>query len=132
MGFALPTAMAAKLCKPDKQVVALVGDGGLEMVLGDLLTASRYQLPITVVLFNNGALQMEKDKMLMKGLIPEGTDLTNPDFVKLAEACGWIAHRVEHSDQLEHVFQRAFIPSKYPCLIDVHTAPITHPDFQKN
>jgi pyruvate oxidase len=130
MGFALPAAMAAKLCKPDKQVVALVGDGGLEMVLGDLLTASRYQLPITVVLFNNGALQMEKDKMQMKGLIPEGTDLTNPDFVKLAEACGWTAHRVEHSNQLEQVLQNAFT-SKYPCLIDVKTASITHPDFQK-
>ncbi|RKD24716.1 pyruvate oxidase [Ammoniphilus oxalaticus] len=130
MGFSLPAAMAAQLCYPTKRVVAVVGDGGLEMVLADLLTATRYQLPITIVLFNNGGLQMERDKMLMKGLIPEGTDLTNPDFAILAEACGWTAFKVDHSDQLVSVFQQAFATNA-PCLIDICAAPVTHPDFKK-
>ncbi|GIP37092.1 pyruvate oxidase [Paenibacillus sp. J31TS4] len=128
MGFGLPAAMAAKLCFPNKQVVCITGDGGLGMVLADLLTAARYRLPILVVVFNNGALQMERDKMIKKGLQPEGTELTNPDFAKVAEGCGWTSFRVETLDQLEQALAR-WSSGGEPILLDVATASIPHPDF---
>lgn len=129
MGYGLPAAMAAKLCLPQKQIVCLTGDGGLAMVLADLLTAKRYGLRITVIVFNNGALQMEKDKMLMTGLHPEGTSLTNPDFAKVAEACGWVAYPVAAQQQLNEALKQAKSASS-PVLIDAITAPTPHPDFQ--
>lgn len=129
MGFGLPAAMAAKLCLPEKQVICITGDGGLSMVMADLLTAIRYKLQITVIVFNNGVLQMEEDKMLMKRLQPEGTDLTNPDFAKVAEACGWNSYRISNT---EH-FIEAFIQSRSsnkPVLLDVLIAQMPHPDFK--
>jgi pyruvate oxidase len=127
MGFGLPAAIAAKLSAPDKQVVAVVGDGGLEMVLADLLTAKRYELDITVIVFNNGMLQMERDKMIVGDYRQLGVELTNPDFVRLAEACGWTGYRIESDEQLEETLQRAF-SSDGPVLVDVNTAPIVHPE----
>lgn len=128
MGFSLPAAIAAKLESPERQVIAITGDGGLEMVLAELLTAVRYQLKVTLIVFNNGTLQMEKDKMLLKGLSQEGVTLTNPDFVLLAQACGWEGYHVEEASELEHVLQRSFTSAK-PVLIDVSTEQKVHPDF---
>ena len=131
MGFSLPAAMAARLTSPERQVIAIAGDGGLEMVLAELLTASRYHLKVTLIVFNNGTLQMEKDKMVLKGLNQEGVTLTNPDFSLLAQACGWDGYRVEHSTKLEQVLQHALQSSK-PALIDVYTEQRIHPDFLLN
>lgn len=131
MGFSLPAAMAAKLTNPERQIIAIAGDGGLEMVLAELLTASRYHLKITLIVFNNGTLQMELDKMVLEGLTQEGVTLTNPDFVLLAQACGWDGYRVEHSSELEQVMQNA-LTSPNPSLIDVYTEQTIHPDFIVN
>jgi Thiamine pyrophosphate-requiring enzymes [acetolactate synthase, pyruvate dehydrogenase (cytochrome), glyoxylate carboligase, phosphonopyruvate decarboxylase] len=128
MGFGLPAAMAAKLCSPNQQVVCITGDGGLGMVLADLVTAARYRLPITVIVFNNGTLQMERDKMTMEGLRPEGTNLSNPDFAKVAEACGWRSYRIETAEQMEQALAQSKT-SPIPVLLDVLTAQIPHPDF---
>ncbi|KPD08211.1 pyruvate oxidase [Aneurinibacillus migulanus] len=127
MGFGLPAALAAKLCMPEKQVVAIVGDGGLEMVLADLLTATRYNLQITVIVFNNGYLQMERDKMIVSGFNQEGTDLTNPDFVTLAQACSWNGYRIDSDTKLEEILQQA-LASNRPALVEVLTAPVVHPE----
>lgn len=129
MGFGLPAAMAAKLCMPTKNVVCITGDGGLGMVLADLLTATRYQLQITLIVFNNGTLQMEKNKMELKGLIPEGTEIANPDFIKLASACGWDAYRIQTEDELEQLL-KVVQTSKNPVLIDVPTSQIKYPNYQ--
>ena len=101
----------------------------MAMTIADLLTATRYQLGITVVLFNNGALQMEQDKMILNGFRLEGVDLTNPDFVKLAEACGWYAERVETDRQLVEALPHA-LSSDHPVLLDIDTASIPHPEFR--
>ncbi|MCH5586053.1 thiamine pyrophosphate-binding protein [Shimazuella sp. AN120528] len=130
MGFGLPAALAAKLCRPDKQVVAITGDGGLNMVLGDLLTAIQHRLKITLVVFNNKTLQMEEDKMKRSGLNRLGVDLVNPDYVALAKACGWEAYRADSHIELEETLQKALTGSQ-PTLVDVNTASITHPDFRK-
>jgi pyruvate oxidase len=130
MGFGLPAALAAKLCMPDKQVVAVVGDGGIEMALADLLTATKYQLNIAVVIFNNQALQMERDNMIVNGFLQEGVKLTNPDFVKIAEACGWRGYRIDSEENIEANLHEAF-NLQSPVLIDISTAPVVHPETKK-
>lgn len=130
MGFGLPAAMTAKLIHPDKQVVAIVGDGGLQMVLADLMTAIRYGLDITVVVMNNESLQMEKDKIDVMGTKDIGTDLTNPDFVKLAEACGWKAFRpVSDDEELESVLEEA-LNTGGPSLVDIKTVQVFFPETE--
>lgn len=128
MGFALPASLAARLTSPGRQVVAITGDGGLEMVLADLLTATRYNLKITLVVFNNGSLQMEKDKMILKNVQQEGITLTNPDFSLLAQACGWEGYRVEKQEDLDGALHSALSSSK-PALVDVLTEQRIHPDY---
>ncbi|MET3575599.1 thiamine pyrophosphate-binding protein [Bhargavaea ullalensis] len=129
MGFGLPGAMAAKLANPEKQVVAIVGDGGLQMVLADLLTATRYKLDITVVVLNNESLQMEADKLKVLGAKGVGTDLTNPDFVRLAKSCGWQAFRPESAEELESVMEKA-LNTVGPSLVDVQTAQAFFPETE--
>lgn len=128
MGFGLPAALAAKLCKPNMHVICITGDGGLAMVLADLLTAVKYQLQITVIVLNNGTLQMEKNKMALKGLVQEGTALTNPDFIKLAEACGWNAYRIQSKDDLDKLLKTAQMSPK-PVLLDVPTAQAVYSNY---
>ncbi|MBD8033357.1 thiamine pyrophosphate-binding protein [Solibacillus merdavium] len=127
LGFGLPAAMAAKLIQPEKQVVAIVGDGGLQMVLADLLTATRYGLNITVVVLNNESLQMERDKLKVAEKEEVGVDLTNPDFVKLAEACGWKGLRPASDSELESVMEEA-LNTNAPTLVDVRTAQVFFPE----
>ncbi|KGR76368.1 thiamine pyrophosphate-binding protein [Ureibacillus sinduriensis] len=127
MGFGLPAAMAAKLAKPEKQVVAVVGDGGLQMVLADLLTATRYGLDITVIVLNNESLQMERDKLEAAKKKEVGVDLTNPDFVKLAEACGWTGLRASNDSELESLLEEA-LNTKAPTLVDIRTAQVFFPE----
>ena len=129
MGFGLPAAMAAKLEYPEKQTVAVCGDGGIEMTMADLLTAVRYDLDITAVIFNNGALQMETDKIKASGDREHGTKLTNPDFVRLAEACGWKGFRADSETELEAVLEQA-IRTKGPVLVDVPVSRAFFPETE--
>lgn len=130
MGFGLPAAISAKLAQPERQVIALVGDGSLAMTLSEFLTAVRYQVPLTVVVMNNGYLAMEKDKMEMKMMDPSLTAITNPDFAKFAEACGGKGFRVERPADLENVLQEA-INSNQPALVDVITTPVKFPGLEE-
>jgi len=126
MGFGLPAALAAQITCPDQKVLALVGDGGLAMNMGDFVTAVKYKLPITVVVMNNHCLAMEKHKMLAGGLTPNGTSLINPDFATFAECCGGRGYRVEHGDQLHDALQAA-VNSELPALVDVQVADLAVP-----
>lgn len=126
MGFGLPAALAAKINRPHASVLALVGDGGLAMTMADFLTAVKYNLPITVVVMNNGSLAMEKHKMTAGGLIPEGTSLANPDFARYAADCGGLGLRVEHSSELAGALREA-LDSGRPAVVDVKTADLPVP-----
>lgn len=130
MGFGLPAAISAKLAQPDRQVIALVGDGSLAMSLGEFLTAVRYHVPIMIVVMNNGYLAMEKDKMELKGMDPSLTALTNPDFAKFAEACGGKGFRVERPDDLENILREA-VNSGHPALVDVVAGPMKFPGLEE-
>ncbi len=126
MGFGLPAAIAAKLAHPDRQVVAVVGDGGIGMSLAEILTAVRLRVPITVVVVNNHSLAMEENEMQALGLKPHGVRLNNPDFARFAKECGAEGIRVESSAQLGDALGRAFSANR-PCLVDVVTAPVRIP-----
>lgn len=121
MGFGLPAAIAAKLTSPGRQVVALVGDGGLAMSLGELLTAAQYNLAITVVVLNNGILATEKNRMLVSSLRTIGVDLHNPDFAALARACGAEGFTARTPDEVAEMLPRA-LASGRPAVLDVLTA----------
>ncbi|KXH86940.1 thiamine pyrophosphate-dependent enzyme [Sporosarcina sp. HYO08] len=97
------------------------------MVLADLLTATRYELNITVIVLNNGSLQMERDKIKAANKKEVGIDLTNPDFVKLAEACGWIGLRAASDTELEAVLEEA-LHTNAPTLVDIRTAQVFFPE----
>ena len=120
-GFGLPAAIGAKVAAPGRQVIALVGDGGMAQSLAEFSTAVRYRLPVTVVVVNNGYLAMEKDRMQMADMAYEVTSLTNPDFAKFAEICGGVGYRVEDSDELDRVLEEA-VQCGEPVVVDVLTA----------
>ncbi|EQD79278.1 thiamine pyrophosphate protein TPP binding domain protein, partial [mine drainage metagenome] len=84
MANALPQAIGAQLTAPDRPVIALSGDGGLAMLLGDLLTLRQHQLPVKVVVFRNDSLAFVTIEMQAAGLLDFATSLTNPDFAGIA------------------------------------------------
>ena len=118
MANAMPQALGLKKAFPDRQVISLSGDGGLAMLLGDLLTAVQEKIPIKVVVFNNGALDFVELEMKVEGLLDSYTDLENPDFSKLADVIGLRGWRVERNEELETaIFQ--FLAHPGPALLDV-------------
>ena len=123
MGFGLPAALAAKINFPDNPVTTITGDGGLTMVLAELLTARRYNLAVRVIILNNNSLAMEKNRMLCAELNPEEVSSTNPDFVKLANACGVKAFRANNLNQLKEVIKKTELIEQ-TVLIDI---PVSSP-----
>lgn len=122
MANALPQAIGAQIAYPDRQVVAMSGDGGLSMLLGELLTAAAYQLPLNVVVFNNSTLAMVKLEMLVDGLPDFGVDVPAVNYADVAAAIGFTTFRVEDPRELEGCFRKAFA-TPGPTLIDVVTDP---------
>ncbi len=120
MANAMPQALGAKAAFPDRQVIALSGDGGIAMLLGDLLTAVQEKLPIKVAVFNNGALDFVEIEQKVEGLLDAYTELVNPDFARVAEAIGFRGWRVEKADELEAAV-RAWLDEPGPALLDVVT-----------
>jgi pyruvate dehydrogenase (quinone) len=118
MANAMPQALGLKKAFPDRQVISLSGDGGLAMLLGDLLTAVQERIPIKVVVYNNGALDFVELEMKVEGLLDAYTDLKNPDFAKLAEVIGLRGWRVERNEDLEAAVL-AFLAHPGPALLDV-------------
>jgi pyruvate oxidase len=129
LGFALPAAIAAKLTDPSRQVIAIAGDGGAVQTLLEFQTAVEQQLPIVLVIMNNSSYAMEKNRMVQAGLNPLGSVIQNPDFAKIAEACGGIGMKVDTADKLNDCLAQALRMDK-PVLIDVVTAPTLVPHTQ--
>ncbi|WP_164984843.1 thiamine pyrophosphate-binding protein [Ammoniphilus sp. CFH 90114] len=118
LGFGLPAANAAQLLYPEKQVVAVVGDGGFAMNLSELATTVAYRLPVKMVVLNNSSLAMEKNKMKYMGLDPFGADLVNPLFSQVAVAFGIPGIRVDDPNQLDKVITES-MQTPGPVLIEV-------------
>ncbi len=122
MANAMPQALGAQALDRDREVVALAGDGGLTMLLGDLITAVDQNLPVRVVVFDNGRLGMVKLEQEQVGFPEFGTVLRNPDLAAVARAIGWTAWRVEDPNELEQTTRLAFA-TPGPVLLDVVTNP---------
>jgi pyruvate dehydrogenase (quinone) len=121
MANALPHAIGAQASQPGRQVVAMSGDGGLAMLLGELITLRQLQLPVKVVVFNNGALSFVELEMKAAGIVTYGTDLDNPDFAGIARASGLLGIRVDKAGELEGALRQAF-GHDGPALVEVRTA----------
>jgi pyruvate dehydrogenase (quinone) len=101
MADALPLAIGVQASHPRRQVVALCGDGGFAMLMGELLTLRQQHLPVKVVVFNNGGLAFVELEMLAEGIVKWGTDLDNPNFAEVARAVGLHGVRIAHPSELE-------------------------------
>lgn len=122
MANAMPMAIGAGLSRPDRQVIALCGDGGISMLLGDLMTISQYNIPAKIIIFNNRTLGMVKLEMQVAGYPQWQTDMKNPDFAKVAEAMNIKAWNVDECQDVKSVLQEAFA-HEGPALVNIFTDP---------
>jgi pyruvate dehydrogenase (quinone) len=122
MANALPHAIGAQVANPARQVVSMSGDGGLAMLLGELLTVRQHDLPVKIVVFNNSSLAMVKLEMLVEGLPEFETDHAPVDFAAIAQAMGIAGVRVEKPDDVRAALTDAFARPG-PVLVDVVTDP---------
>ncbi len=121
MASALPQAIGVQAAFPDRQVVTLSGDGGLAMLLGDLLTLKQLDLPVKIVVFNNNALGFVELEMKAAGFLDYATELHNPDFAKLADSAGVLGLTAHSADQVGPAISKA-LAHPGPALVDAKVA----------
>ena len=123
MGYGVAAAVAAKLVRPDRITLCFTGDGDFVMSSPELATAVQHELPILVLLVNNGmyaTIRMHQERVFPGRVV--GTDLVNPDFVALARAYGAHGERVERTEEFEAAFERALASGK-PAVLDLPVDP---------
>lgn len=120
MANALMHGIGAQAAQSDRQVVALAGDGGLAMMLGELITLTQNRLPVKTIVVNNSSLNFVELEMKAAGFVTYATDLENPDFAAVAGALGIFARRVERSEDLPEAV-REVLAHDGPALLDVVT-----------
>ncbi|NHC62961.1 ubiquinone-dependent pyruvate dehydrogenase [Paenalcaligenes suwonensis] len=121
MANAMPQALGIKHALPERQVITFSGDGGLSMLMGDLISLKQHNIPVKVVVFNNGVLGFVALEMKAAGFVNTGVDLDNPDFAAVARAVGIHGVRVEHPDDLPAAIEEV-LQHEGPALLDVVTA----------
>jgi pyruvate dehydrogenase (quinone) len=125
MANALPQAIGAQTSHPGRQVISMSGDGGLAMLMGELLTLHQHKLPVKVVVFKNDALSFVELEMRASGFLDFATTLKNPDFTKIAEGAGLLGLRAETPDQVEPAIAQA-LRHDGPALIEI---PVSHQEL---
>jgi pyruvate dehydrogenase (quinone) len=118
MANALPQAIGAQASHPGRQVISFSGDGGLAMLLGDVLSLRQTRLPVKVIVFKNDALAFVELEMKAAGIMEFATDLHNPDFAKIAEAAGILGLTAETPDQVRPMIAQA-LEHDGPALVEV-------------
>jgi pyruvate dehydrogenase (quinone) len=118
MANALPQAIGAQVSHANRQVVTLSGDGGIAMLLGDLLTLRQLRLPVKIVVFNNGSLGFVELEMKAAGILDFATELHNPDFAKIAAAADVLGLKAETPEQVRPVLVEA-LQHDGPALVEV-------------
>jgi pyruvate dehydrogenase (quinone) len=118
MANALPQAIGAQVSHPGRQVITMSGDGGLAMLMGELLTLRQHELPVKLVVFKNDSLGFVELEMRAGGFLDFATHLKNPDFAKIAEASGLLGLRAETPDQVEPMIAQA-LKHDGPALVEV-------------
>lgn len=122
MANAMPMAIGAGLSQPDRQVIAFCGDGGISMLLGDLMTISQYNIPVKIIIFNNRALGMVKLEMRVQGYVDWQTDMVNPDFMQLAKAMNIEAWEAKKPDEVITALSEG-LKHDGPAIINIYTDP---------
>ena len=122
MANAMPQAIGAALACPGRQVIALCGDGGLSMLLGDLATITQYNLPVKIIVFNNRSLGMVKLEMEVAGLPDWQTEMHNPDFAMVAKAMGIKGITVKDPEEAKQALREALMYNG-PALVNIFTDP---------
>jgi len=121
MANALPQAIGVQASHPGRQVIAMSGDGGFSMLMGDVLTLKQHELPVKVIVFKNDALAFVELEMKANGFLNFATDLHGPDFTKIAEGAGLLGLRAETPDQVEPAIAQA-LKHDGPALVEVLVA----------
>jgi pyruvate dehydrogenase (quinone) len=121
MANALPQAIGAQMTYPGRQVISMSGDGGLAMMMGDLLTLRQHDLPVKVIVFKNDSLGFVELEMKATGVLDFATDLRNPNFAQIAEGAGFLGLTVDTPEQLKPAVVRA-LSHDGPALVEVHVA----------
>jgi acetolactate synthase-1/2/3 large subunit len=120
MGFGFPAAMGAKLARPDRTVVAVVGDGGFQMTMQDLITAVEHRVAVPIIVLNNGALGMVRQwQTFFYRDRRSASVLRNPDFARIADAFGARGIRVERPEQVTPALHAALADERGPVVVDV-------------
>lgn len=122
MANALPMAIGAAASNPDRQIVAMSGDGGLSMLLGDLAVVMQYQYPVKIFVFNNHSLGMVKLEMEVAGYVDWQTDMINPPFDKIAELMNIKGIELKDPEKADSVIMEAFNHDG-PVLVNIYTNP---------
>ena len=117
MANALPQAIGAQVSYPGRQVISMSGDGGLAMLMGDLLSLAQLNLPVKLIVFNNSSLAFVELEMKAAGILDFGTDLKNPNFAKMAEAAGILGLRADTPEQLRPMLEQA-LSHQGPVLVE--------------
>lgn len=121
MGFAIPSAIATKLLYPERHVIAATGDGGFMMSAAEMETAVRLKVPFVTVIFNDNGYGLIQWKQMIKYRRDFFVKTGNPDFVKLGEAFGCKAYKVDKPDELPETIKNALgqtVPSIIDCRVD--------------
>ncbi|XXL52907.1 pyruvate oxidase [Mammaliicoccus lentus] len=126
MGCALPGAIASKIANPDKQAIAITGDGGLSMVMQDFVTAVLYKLPIIVVVLNNQELSFIKYEQQAAGELEYAIELGDIDFARFADSCGGIGYNVSDVEDIAPTLEKAKRADK-PVIVNVRVDPDAAP-----
>lgn len=120
MGFGFPAALGAQMGRPDAPVCAIVGDGGFQMTMQDLATATEWRLPIKIYIINNKSLGMVRQwQQLFYRERYSHVWLQNPDFAKLAEAFGGVGITVRRADEVVPAIRRSLDVTDRPCVLDI-------------
>ncbi len=121
LGYGLPAALGAKLARPDRPVIALIGDGGIQFTIGELATAVELGLAVPIVLWNNRGYGEIKRYMAERDIPQIGVDIYTPDFLTIARGFGCAAVRVEGLDHLKTVLREAH-EGEGPTVVEIDEA----------
>jgi acetolactate synthase-1/2/3 large subunit len=124
MGYGFPAGIGAQVAFPDALVIDIAGDGSIQMNIQELATAVQYELPVKVVILNNGCLGMVRQwqELFYEKRYAISILQCGPNFVKLAEAYGAVGYEIEDENEVDKVLKKAFTNGR-PTLVDVHVSP---------
>ncbi|HBI9306786.1 TPA: pyruvate oxidase [Staphylococcus aureus] len=126
MGCGLPGAMASKIAYPNRQAIAIAGDGAFQMVMQDFATAVQYDLPLTVFVLNNKQLAFIKYEQQAAGELEYAVDFSDMDHAKFAEAAGGKGYTIKSASEVDAIVEEA-LAQDVPTIVDVYVDPNAAP-----